>query len=112
MAKNYVQDSDKLLVLAPYAVASGAGALVGSLFGVAEGAAANGAPVNLVLDGVHTLVKATGQVWTVGLRLYWDDAAKNVTSTVSTNKLIGVAAAAAVSGALAGNVLLTKAFTL
>lgn len=112
MAKNYVQDGDKLVVVAPYALASGAGALVGSLFGVAENAAAISGNVNLVLSGVHTLAKATGVAWTVGLRLYWDDAAKNVTTVAAANKLIGVAAAAALSGATTGNVLLSGAYTI
>lgn len=109
--KNYVQSSEKLLVTAPYTVASGAGCLVGSLFGVAEGAAASGAQVNLVLDGVVDLAKATG-AWTVGQKLYWDDTAKNCTTTASTNKQAGVAAAAALSGDAVGRVLLGRGYTI
>lgn len=110
--KNYVQDGRQLTVPAPYAVASGVGCLVGSLFGVTVGAAAINDPVEIQTDGVFIMAKATGAAWTVGARIYWDDAAKNCTTTASTNKLVGVAAAAAASGDTTGNVRLTAAFTL
>ena len=110
--KNFVQTSEKLLVTAPYAVASGVGCLVGSLFGVAEGAAASGAQVNLVLDGVVDLAKLAGTAWTVGAKVYWDDTAKNCTLVSSTNKLVGVAAAAAQSADVAGRVLLSRGYTI
>jgi predicted RecA/RadA family phage recombinase len=41
--------------------------------------------------------KATGQVWSVGSLLYWDDTAKNFTTTVGTNTKCGHALAAALS---------------
>ena len=43
MATHYLQDGDVLNFTAPYAVASGGGFLVGSLFAVALSAAASGA---------------------------------------------------------------------
>ena len=116
--KNYLQDDCKIVVTAPYAVAAGAGCLVGSVFGVAESAIASGARGVLVLEGVLTLAKATGAAWTEGARIYWDDSAKNCTTTASTNKLIGVAVlhptalTVPASGDTTGTVLLTKAFTL
>lgn len=110
--KNFTQKGDVLSLTAPYAVASGAGFLVGSIFAVATAAAGNGAPVEGMTRGVFTLAKTTGAAWTVGQRLYWDDTAKTVTGTASTNKLIGVAAAAAGSADATGSVLLTGAFTL
>lgn len=115
--KNYLQDDDKIVATAPYAVAAGAGCLVGSLFGVAESAIASGAKGVLVLEGVFSLAKATGAAWTEGARIYWDDSAKNCTTTASTNKLIGVATLLAsgampASGDTVGTVLLTKAFTI
>ena len=53
--------------------------------------------------------KATGEAWSVGQAIYWDNTAKNVTTTSSGNTLIGAAAAAVGSGAgeTSGNVLLT-----
>lgn len=110
--KNFIQPGDVVSVTAPAAVASGAGVLVGSLFGVATHTAANAAAVEIATKGVFTLAKATGQAWTVGARIYWDDTAKNCTTTAGTNKLIGVALAAAASGDTTGTVLLSAAFTL
>jgi predicted RecA/RadA family phage recombinase len=110
--KNYVQEGDVLTVTAPYAVASGAGVLVGSLFGVASATAASGAEVEIKTTGVFDLPKATGAAWTVGQRLYWDDAAKNLTGTASTNKLVAVALSASASGDTVGRARLTAAFTL
>lgn len=110
--KNYVQDGDVLTVPAPADVLSGAGVLVGSLFGVACGNAASGADVEIQTEGVFELPKATGAAWTVGQRLYWDDTAKNLTGTASTNKLVAVAVVAAASGDAVGTVRLSAAFTL
>lgn len=110
--KNYVQAGDVLTVTAPANVLSGAGVLVGSLFGVACGDALSGAEVEIKTKGVFDLAKATGAAWTVGQRLYWDDTAKNLTGTASTNKLVAVAVAAAASGDVVGRATLTAAFTL
>jgi predicted RecA/RadA family phage recombinase len=114
MSNNFVQVGKVVSVAAPYNVASGAGCLVGSLFGVAQFAALATAAVEIGLDGVYDLAKAGSQAWTVGARIYWDDSAKVCTTTASTNKLIGVALAAVGSGAgeTTGRVLLTGAFTL
>lgn len=89
-----MQDGDKLVVAAPYGVASGDGALVGSLFGVAQAAAETGANVALQLTGVVQLTKVGSQAWTVGAKVYWDDSNKRCTTAASGNTLIGVAAAA------------------
>jgi len=112
--KNFVNSGQVVDVAAPYNVASGAGALVGSLFGVAQGTALSGATVSLVTRGVFDLAKAASQAWAVGARVYWDDTAKACTTTASTNKLIGVAVAAVGSGAgeTTGRVLLSGAMTL
>lgn len=118
--KNFIQDDDKIIVTAPYAVAAGAGCLVGSIFGVAESAIASGAKGVVVLEGMITLAKATGAAWTEGARIYWDDSAKNCTTSAAAgaNKLIGVAVLPSLTGSMpasgdtTGTVLLTKAFTL
>ena len=99
MARNFVQEGDVMDLTAPYDVASGAGFLVGSLFAVALGAASNGGAVRGKTTGVFDLVKAASQAWTVGVKVYWDNTAKNCTTTVGSNTLIGVAAAAVGSGA-------------
>lgn len=108
--RNFVQPGEVISVAAPYALTSGQGALVGSLFGVAVADAANGTPVELRCDGVFDLTKATGQAWTVGVALFWDNAARNVTTTLTGNTRIGVATAAAASGATVGRVRLNGTF--
>ncbi len=103
--KNFVQDGDLVTLAAPYIVASGAGALVGSLFGVATHDAASGADVTLALGGVYNLAKVSAQAWTVGAKVYWDNAAKNVTTTASGNTYIGFATVVADNPSATGRVL-------
>lgn len=110
--KNFVQVGHQVPVIALASVSAGQGVLIGSLFGVAVHDAASGDPLELSLEGVYRMAKATGAAWTVGARLYWDDTAKNVTTTASTNKLIGVALEAADSAATSGVLRLSAAFTL
>jgi len=112
--KNYVYCGEKIELDAPAAVASGDPLLVGSLFGVAQNSAALGEALVLLTRGVFDLPKTSAQAWTIGVRLYWDNANKVVTTADGTgaNKLIGVAAAAAANPSGVGRVLLTGAFTL
>ena len=99
--KNYVSTGDSVeCPAAPYALASGAGCLAGTLFGVAVAAAASGAPVVLQTAGIFDLPKAASQAWTFGAKIYWDDTAKVCTTTVASNKEIGKAVV--VTGAGAG----------
>ena len=107
--KNFIQCGDRVTVAAPYALSSGQGALVGTLFGVAEGDAANGADVVLATEGVYALTKATGAL-TVGAAVYWDNTTKNVTTTSSGNTKIGVALVAAQSGDATGVIRLNASF--
>jgi predicted RecA/RadA family phage recombinase len=108
--KNKVQEGDILTLAAPYAVASGAGALIGSIFGVAQTTLANGAVGAFHTDGVFTLAKTSAQAWTVGAKIYWDDTAKVCTTTLTSNTLIGVAVAAAVNPSSTGVVRLNGSF--
>ena len=68
--KNFVQPSNTITLTAPYAVASGDGLLVGSIFGVAAGAAALGesvhqnAPFNRTRPMVSPAPPATASVAT------------------------------------------------
>jgi predicted RecA/RadA family phage recombinase len=89
MAVNKVSDSDVITVTAPAAVASGAGVLVGLMFGVAVHAAASGANVAIMTEGVFRLAKATGVAISEGVRVFWDDTNKNVTTTAASNNCIG-----------------------
>jgi predicted RecA/RadA family phage recombinase len=110
--KNYVQPGNTITLTAPYAVASGDGLLVGSIFGIAAGAAALGEPVETALVGVYDLKKVASQAWAAGDKVYWDNTAKEATKTSTSNTLIGVAVVAVAGGAgdVVGRVRLNGAF--
>lgn len=100
--KNFVQDGHVITVTLAADIASGAGLLSGSVFGVASHAGVNGGALELQLVGVFDMVKSTdaGSAVTALGPVYWDDTAKKVTGDDATgsNKLIGVALAAAADG--------------
>lgn len=110
MARNFIQEGDILNLAAPYAVASGAGALIGSIFGVAMVDLANGATGSFAIEGVFALKKTSAQAWTVGAKVYWDNTAKEVTTTSTSNTLIGVAVEAAANPSATGKVRLNASF--
>ncbi|MAC79803.1 MAG: hypothetical protein CML66_17270 [Rhodobacteraceae bacterium] len=85
--KNFVQPGNTVTLTAPYAVASGDGLLVGSIFGVAAGKAALGEPVETALTGVCDITKIGSQAWTVGAKVYWDDSNKRATNVATSNTL-------------------------
>lgn len=95
MAANYIQPGDNITAVAPYDRTSGQGMLCGSLFCVALSAILNGAQGEAATKGVWSLAKATGEAWTFGAKIYWDNTNKRCTTTSAGNTLIGVAAAAA-----------------
>jgi len=107
--RNFVHPGKVVSVIAPYVLATGAGCLVGSIFGVAESPAAVGASVNLRRVGVVTLPKAAGAV-TQGQALYWDNTNFVVTTTATGNKLIGAAENAQAAGDATVAVILSGQF--
>ncbi len=108
--KNFVQAGVSLTLAAPYSLTSGQGALVGSIFGVANGAAASGAEVVLTLAGVFDLPKVSTDVLTVGATVYWDDSPGIVTTTAAGNIKIGVAVLAAANPSGVARVRVNGAF--
>ena len=110
MAKNYVQSGAVLTLTAPYDVASGAGALVGSIFGVAAAAYASGAEGEFSTTGVFDLKKTSALAVSVGDKLYWANTAKEVNKTSSGNTLVGVAVSAVASPSATVNVRLNGSF--
>lgn len=110
--KNYVQKGETLTLTAPYAVSSGGGALVGSIFGVAATDVGSGEEGEFQVAGVFDLVRETGAStgWSQGALIYWDNTNKRVTKTSTSNKLIGVAVRAATDGDATGRVRLNGAF--
>jgi len=110
MATNFVHGGDRVTVAAPYAVSSGGGVLVGSLFGVAQTDAESGASVVIVTRGVFDLTAegaSDGQDLAVGDAVYWDNTNKRVTKTSTANTKVGVAVAAKASTATTARVRLT-----
>lgn len=111
--ENFVQPGRCVTLAAPYDRSAGQGLLVGSIFGVASNDVVSGADVEVVTEGVFNLTKVGSQAWSVGVKVYWDDTNKYLTTTDSGNTLAGVAVAAVGSGAGAttGTVRLNGAFT-
>ena len=108
--KNFIQEGKSLTLVAPYALTSGQGALIGSLFGVANGAAAINADAVLSLTGVFDLPKVSTDVLAVGATVYWDDTPGSVTVTSAGNTKIGVAVLAAANPSGVARVRLNGAF--
>jgi predicted RecA/RadA family phage recombinase len=104
--KNFIQPGECMDLVAPYQRNSGEGALVGNLFGVATVDVANAVAASFCIEGVFTLTKATGEAWTLGALIYWDNTNKRCTTTSTSNYRIGCAAAAAQSADVVGNVRL------
>ncbi|KZE33147.1 DUF2190 family protein [Chelatococcus daeguensis] len=110
--KNYVQPGNTITLTAPYAVVSGDGLLVGSIFGVAAGSAALGETVGASLVGVFDLKKVASQAWAAGDKVYWDNTNKEATKTATGNTAVGVATEAVAGGAgdVIGRVRLNGSF--
>lgn len=94
---NYVQEGKTLDFVAPYDRSSGQGALVGSMFGVACVDVLSGATASFATEGVFDITKASGAV-TQGAKMYWDNTAKNATTTSTSNTFIGYATQAQLTG--------------
>lgn len=107
--KNFIQDGFNLDVAAPYAVLSGEGLKIGALFGYAMADAAIAAPVRITTAGVVNGKKLSAQAWAAGDKIYWDDAAKQLTTVLTANLLVGVAVAVALNPSATGRVRLDGA---
>lgn len=89
--RNYVQPGNTLTLTAPAEIVSGGVVVVGSIIGVANGDADNGAPVDVDTVGVFRLPKVAALAIAAGDVVYWDSAAKLVTKTAASNTKLGVA---------------------
>ena len=97
--QNYIQNGHAITVLAPAGgIASGEGAIIGNIFGIAAFTSAVGEPVELAITGVYQLPKATSAVLTVGARLAWDNTAKNINVPGTGRFPVGIATEAAGNG--------------
>lgn len=89
--RNFVQRGDTLTLTAPAEIISGDVVIVGSIIGIANGDADNGAPVDLDTLGVFRLPKVEALAIDEGDIVYWDAGAKLVTKTAEGNAKLGVA---------------------
>lgn len=104
--KNFVQVGDILDAIAPAGGVIGGNAyLLGSAFGVAAATAAEGEAFAYVVEGVVDLPIVTGALAQF-VTVYWDDTAKGLTGTASTNKKVGYLSEAKAAGVLVGRVKL------
>ncbi len=107
--RNYTGVGNTLMLTVAAATASGAGVLVGAIFGVSKLALAAGQRGPFEVTGCYDLPKDGGAAGE-GVRAYWDNAAKVVTATAAGNTLIGVFTAARTAGAATANVRLNGSF--
>jgi predicted RecA/RadA family phage recombinase len=90
--KNAISDGKVLEYTAPSGgVVSGGAYLIGSLLVVATASIAQALKFEGKPAGVFDLPKATDDAFSEGLKLYWDDSAKKITTTSGGNTLVGVA---------------------
>jgi predicted RecA/RadA family phage recombinase len=109
--RSYLNSGDAFTTTANRTAAADAGMLIGGIFGFVKEACTNGGTVVLQRVGLfQNIAKATGEAWTVGAQLFWDNTNFRFTTTASGNTAVGArAAAAAIAGATSGTVLLNNA---
>ncbi|MEG0082225.1 MAG: DUF2190 family protein [Massilia sp.] len=90
--KNFIQSGCTLTVIAPANVLSGQALLAGAIFGVACSDAVQGAQVEINRFGVYALAAVTADTGAIGVKIYWDNTAKRLTTTATSNTLVGALA--------------------
>ena len=110
--QNYICGGEVFQYPVPASTTINAGdaVLMGSVVGIAHGKGIgdNGDVIRVAAEGVYTVVKATGAVWTIGEKIYWDDTAKKFTPTATSNTLAGYAYTAQASGDTTGQLKLLQ----
>lgn len=91
--QNFVSPGEVVQFTAPSGgVTSGLGYLIGGQFVVATSTVAAGLPFEGAAKGIFDLVKNTGEAWTEGQLIYWDNTNHRCTTTSTSNTHIGYAA--------------------
>jgi predicted RecA/RadA family phage recombinase len=94
--KAYIQPGRALTVTAPAGgVLSGHGILIGTLFGIAQYDAIEGAELEILTEGVVEVGKTSALQIEVGDRLFWDATNKVVNKTATAQVCVGIAVSAA-----------------
>lgn len=109
--KNYIQENDSIQLIAPAGgVVGGQLYKQGSLVGVVVSSAEEGEQFTLMISGAFgSLPKATGETWSVGDDLYYDESDeedKKLTKTAAGNIYVGAAFDAALNADTVGAILL------
>jgi len=92
--KTFKQPGEFMTLTAPSGgVVSGTAYLIGTLLVIATKTVAQTLPFEAMTCGVVDVPKVADEVWTEGLKIYWDDTAKKFTldDNSAANKLVGVA---------------------
>jgi len=96
--KNYICEGDRIQNIAPAGgVKSGDLHIIGAKVAVAMTDALEGETYVSMTEGVFEVPKAAGTI-TIGAKVYLDETAKNVTTTVNDNTLVGWAYTDAAGG--------------
>ena len=94
--KTYVAPGHSITVTAPSGgVTSGQGLLIGTLFGIVQADALEGADAELLTEGVVEVAKTSALQIDVGDRLFWDATNKVVNKTATAQVCVGIAVSAA-----------------
>lgn len=104
--KNFIQLGNTVSVTLSGSVTSGSGLLAGSLFGICSVDGASGDVIELQVEGVFQLPKTSANTPAQFAKAYWNNTAKEVTTTATDNTLIGVFMDALGSGTTTANVRL------
>lgn len=108
MSQTFVSSGRVVPFTAPTGgVTAGTPVLISDLLVVPRTTVAATLPAEGDAEGIHkSMPKATGQTWAEGAILYWDNTAKNFTTTATANRRAGTAVVAAASGDTTGTVRL------
>ncbi len=104
--RNFIQQGDIITVIAPVALSSGQGVLIGNLFGIATTDAAAGHTVELATQGVFTLPKAANVAFAAGDRVSWDAINGQIVAHALGMAPVGVVTLAAANGTTSARVRL------
>jgi predicted RecA/RadA family phage recombinase len=98
MAKTFVKSGAVVTAIATVAVVSGEPVLMGALFGIPMTSAEVGEEFELAVGGIYEIAKTSANTPTQFAKTYWNDTAKEVTTTASGNTYVGVFAHAYANG--------------
>ena len=107
--KNLIQDGVILDYLnGGSAITSGSPVVMGNRIGVAVEDIASGDTGEVLMEGVCSLDKATGQAWSIGDEIFWDVGASKTTNVGTGNVHAGFAVEAALTGDTSGKICLEE----